>query len=160
MKQKRCRKTPAGADGCTATTHTWLSSLPGAQTQIYTEAALMEQKDSNHRHNTLHPRRLVAWKESKHIWPHVKWFSPEHTFIGKNLVVLLCYRDFLCMTTLGHKCSKRYESPCRFTRSNYVSKRKKKQNKNHCCCTNAHHSGVLGTVPRVGVYLWLRAAAG
>lgn len=35
-----------------------------------------------------------------------------------------------------------------------------KKKKKHGPCTNAHHSGVLGTVPRVGVYLWLRAAAG
>lgn len=69
----------------------------------------------------------------------------------KILVGLLCYRDLLCITKLGHKSGKRYESPCRFTRSNYVSESKKKQK--HGPCTNAHHSGVLGTVPRVGVYL-------
>lgn len=45
MKQKRCRKTPKGADGCTATTHTWLSLLPGGQTRIYSMAAFVEQTE-------------------------------------------------------------------------------------------------------------------
>lgn len=64
---------------------------------------------------------------------------------------IIMLQRLLCITKLGHKCGKRCgENPCKLTKkknNNYISSGKNSP------CTNSHHSGVLGTVPWVGVYL-------